>query len=490
MNDDAESSTPLAGTTPTPPAPVTAPPPLAQSAAIQQWLTQARDWQRRGNPGEAQTLCRRILATQPRHADALKLLGMLLLRQGQPILAEQTLRQAIHSTLGDAAAYANLGAALTAQRRYEEAVAAFRHAIRLRADDADVHSQLGDALQELKQLPEAVAAWRKASALHPTDPELHYRLGATLAELGQSEEAIAALEITCEANPDQTAAIRLLVTLLHGQGQIVEAGHVVGSAVLRWGVTNEALALLQHWLTLTPDDPVAQHFLTAWFSKETPARAADAYVTRLFDQYADQFDEYLQALDYRAPELLAEAIATVLGTPNGTLEVLDAGCGTGLCGPLLRPYAQRLIGVDLSSGMLEKAQERGSYDELAVAELTTFLTERPAHYDLIVSADTLVYFGDLKPVVAGAMAALRSAGWLAFTVEQAAAEAAPDGFRLNRSGRYSHTADYVRQVLAGAGLMLVRLASVQLRMEHNQPVFGWLAIAQHPAAPTGENPLP
>lgn len=488
MNDDAESSAPLARTVPTPPEPVAAPP--AQGATIQQWLTQARDWQRRGNPGEAQTLCRRILAIQPRHADALKLLGMLLLRQGQPILAEQTLRQAIHSTLGDAAAYANLGAALTAQRRYEEAVAAFRHAIRLRADDADVHSQLGDALQELKQLPEAVAAWREASALHPTDPELHYRLGATLAELGQAEEAMAALEITREANPDQTAAIRLLVTLLHGQGQIVEAGHVVGSAVLRWGVTNEALALLQHWLTLVPDDPVAQHFLTAWFSEETPARAADAYVTRLFDQYADQFDEDLQALDYRAPELLSEAITARLGTPNGTLEVLDAGCGTGLCGPLLRPYAQRLIGVDLSSGMIEKAQERGCYDELVVAELTAFLAESAARYDLIASADTLVYFGDLNPVLTEAAAALRSGGWLTFTVEQAVVEAAPDGFRLNRSGRYSHTADYVQQILTDAGLMPINLTPVQLRMEHNQPVLGWLATAQRPAAATGENLLP
>ena len=36
------------------------------------------------------------------------------------------------------------------------------------------------------------------------------------------------------------------------------------------------------------------------------------------------------------------------------LDVLDLGCGTGLCGPLLRPYARALAGVDLSPQMLER----------------------------------------------------------------------------------------------------------------------------------------
>lgn len=482
MNDD-DSITPLAGPAPIP---VTAPP--VSDADIRQWLVQARDGQRRGALHEAQARCRRILAVRPRHTEALNLLGTLLLQQGQPALAEQMVRQAIHSALGNATAYANLGATLVAQHRHEEAITAFSQAIRLRADDADVHIQLGDALRELNRLPEAVAAWQQASAWHPSDPELHYRLGVALAELGQPDEAIAALDITRQVNPDQDAAIRLLVTLLHGQGRITEAGEIVGSAARQWGVTGAAQALLEHWLALAPDDPVAQHFLTAWFSPEIPARAADAYVVCLFDQYADLFDADLRALDYRAPELIAEAVAAVLGTPAQNLEVLDAGCGTGLCGPLLRPYARCLTGVDLSAGMIEKAQERGGYDELMVAELTAFLTGQPARYDLIVSADTLVYFGDLAPVLTAAAAALRADGWLAFTVEQATVETAPDGFRLNRSGRYSHTADYVQQTLAGAGLRLASLTPVRLRMEHDQPVIGWLVVVQQSALPTSGNP--
>ena len=467
MNDDTGENTAL-----TPPGPAV---PAVSAATLGTWLTQARDWQRQGNPGEAQAQCR------PRHTEALNLLGMLLLQQGRPALAEQTIRQAIQSALGDAAAYANLGATLAAQRRYEAAVTAFSYAIRLRADDADVQIQLGDACRELGQLAEAVAAWRQASLLRPADPELHYRLGSALVEQGQAEEAIAALEITRQGNPSHHDAITLLVTLLHRQGRIVDAGQVVGSAIFDWGATAAAETLLRDWLTLTPDDPVAQHFLIAWFSKDIPPRAADAYVIRLFDQYADQFDEDLQRLQYRAPELIAEAIMAALGPPDGTLEILDAGCGTGLCGPLLRPYARYLSGVDLSPGMVDKAGQRGGYDDLAVAELTTFLAERPESCDLIASADTLVYFGDLGPVLTAAAAALRSGGWLAFTVEAVDADAAPAGFHLNRSGRYSHTADYVRQRLTLAGLTLATLDRVILRLEYDQPVAGWLVTASRSA---------
>ncbi len=72
------------------------------------------------------------------------------------------------------------------------------------------------------------------------------------------------------------------------------------------------------------------------------------------------------------------------------------GCGTGLCGPLIRGYARRLIGIDLSSGMLTQAKEKQLYDELWQVELTEYLRDQVEAFDVIVSADTLVYFGALE----------------------------------------------------------------------------------------------
>src|SRR6185437_7082849 len=109
-------------------------------------------------------------------------------------------------------------------------------------------------------------------------------------------------------------------------------------------------------------------------------------------------DESLADLDYQAPRLIAEAFARAWPVARAELDVLDAGCGTGLCGAFLREYSRMLVGVDLSAGMLERAARRALYDQLCNEELTRFLREHPSSYDAIVSADTLCYFGALTEV--------------------------------------------------------------------------------------------
>src|SRR6185436_7192776 len=110
--------------------------------------------------------------------------------------------------------------------------------------------------------------------------------------------------------------------------------------------------------------------LAAFGVQATPPRASDGYVKETFDRFAADFDATLVRLDYRAPQLVRGALELECGEPRGDLDVLDLGCGTGLCGPLIRPWASRLEGVDLSRAMLERASRRGGYDALHEAELT------------------------------------------------------------------------------------------------------------------------
>ena len=207
-----------------------------------------------------------------------------------------------------------------------------------------------------------------------------------------------------------------------------------------------------------------------------PARASDEYIRDVFNRFAATFDERLTGLKYSAPALVVESVGAELGEPQAQFAVLDAGCGTGLCGAGIRPFAKRLTGVDLSSKMLAKAQERNLYDELIESELTEYLLRSPQSFDVIISADTLIYFGDLTSVLTAAAAALRPKGRFVFTLEKAESENAPDGFRLEHHGRYAHTSEYVRDVIKHAGLKLSSMRETVLRTEGRKPVDGWVAI--------------
>src|SRR4029450_10362596 len=120
--------------------------------------------------------------------------------------------------------------------------------------------------------------------------------------------------------------------------------------------------------------------------------------------------------------------------------------------PLIVPYARRLVGVDLSARMLAQAQARKVYDEVVKSELTAYLLDSPGAFDLIVSADTLVYFGPLEGGVSAAAHALRSGGRLIFPVEELSGAGSDAGYSINLHGRYSHTRQYLARVLADANL--------------------------------------
>jgi predicted TPR repeat methyltransferase len=203
----------------------------------------------------------------------------------------------------------------------------------------------------------------------------------------------------------------------------------------------------------------------------------------VFDGFASSFDQVLDQLAYRAPGVIAELLSQVLPPADASLVVADAGCGTGLCAEFLRPRARRLVGVDLSSGMLARARARRAYDELVEAELSAWLMGQRGAFDLIVSADTLCYFGSLVEALAGAERALRPEGLLVFTVERAA-----DGvlaYELHPSGRYSHAASYVRAALAEAQLIPVAIDPVVLRREGGRDVDGLLIGARRSAPADG-----
>ena len=75
-------------------------------------------------------------------------------------------------------------------------------------------------------------------------------------------------------------------------------------------------------------------------------RSPSDYIVEYFDSFAEGFDAKLVGvLGYDVPEKICSVIRT--SAPAEVLyDAVDIGCGTGLCGPLLRPFAKKLTGVD------------------------------------------------------------------------------------------------------------------------------------------------
>jgi predicted TPR repeat methyltransferase len=230
------------------------------------------------------------------------------------------------------------------------------------------------------------------------------------------------------------------------------------------------------------------------------------YLVELFDRYADRFDEHLvRKLNYRGPELLRDAVFTIMSRRDpanahgactvGSIEethgastvdvpalnVIDLGCGTGLCGLLFRPVASHLVGVDLSPRMIEKSRQRNVYDELAQADVVKALTARPAAADIILAADVFIYIGDLEAVFRAAAGALRPGGLLAFTIEVIADAAG--GFVLRPTRRYAQSAAYIRRLAIAVGLEEVSATPAVLRAGEEAGVDGLVFVLARPEGP-------
>jgi predicted TPR repeat methyltransferase len=370
------------------------------------------------------------------------------------------------------------------QARSEQAVELIERSLELEPDRADWYSNLGIVLQDRLRLDEAIAAYEHAIALDPTHANAYSNLGVVLRATGRFAEAEAAYRAAIRIAPDHADAYHNLGVLLNAQKRTREAAlcfskvitlrpkhpearRLLALAHYTLGEIDQAVEIFEDWLREEPDDPVARHMLAACSGRDVPARTSDAYIEQTFDSFAASFDAKLAKLSYRAPALVAAMLEDAGIDGSKSLDVLDAGCGTGLCGPLVAPYARRLVGVDLSEGMLDQARARDVYDELVRGELTAYLRDHPDRFDVIVSADTLVYFGPLEEVLAAAASALRTGGVLVFTVE----ELCDTGYAITPSGRYRHAQAYVERVLADAGLRS-EVVPAELRLEAGEPVAG------------------
>ncbi|HUO07214.1 MAG TPA: tetratricopeptide repeat protein [Phycisphaerae bacterium] len=489
---------------------------------------------RSGDPAAGERLIRQAIEIKPGDPDFHSNLGEILRTRKRLDEAITALRQAAALRPDRAAIHYNLGLALKEKGQLAESIDAFRESLRLNSRNPPAQHHLAAALQGRGQLNEAILAYRAAIAIQPNYPSAYNNLGNALLEAGNDhvDEAIAAFGGALALKPDfaeaqnnlgtaywqrdrrqdAIASFRRALTLapamtsasINLAGALIAGGHFEealavatcalefsprvaalhrsrGLALIKLNQLDDARRAFESALQLEPDSELYRFELAAISPGESLRSMPLSYVRMIFDDYALQFDQHLVGtLEYRVPEhFLHDVLALPGESARNTREILDLGSGTGLCAMHFRPYAARIVGVDIAPQMIETARARQVYDELILADLTSVLQQRPNSFDLILAGDLFLYIGELDALFVQVARSLRSEGLFASSIENS------DGqdVLLRPTRRFAHSIAYLRRLAEANGLIERSAREVIIRKDGAKKIPGWVVILQkrHPA---------
>ena len=281
-------------------------------------------------------------------------------------------------------------------------------------------------------LDKAIQAYHKAIETEPESPEPYFDLGRIYQQLKQTEQAIKYF----------TQAINM---------DMPEGFKKADEFIL-----------------------AARYFLSSVSNPADFDTDKKSYIANLFDGYADKFDDHLvQKLEYKTPELIAEKLAEFT-RPETRYEIIDLGCGTGLCAPFLSKRAKKLTGIDLSEKMIEKAELLNLYDHLIVGDITEEMLASESNYDLVIAADVFVYIGKLDDVFHACAQKMNRDGLFIYSTERL--EDGNEPYRHVDSGRCKHAVTYLNQLADKYGFEILANEPCLLRKEYGKPITGTLSV--------------
>ncbi|MBR1124949.1 tetratricopeptide repeat protein [Bradyrhizobium lablabi] len=410
-----------------------------------------------GRIDKAEAAYREAIARDPHRCEAHNDLGGLLVRAGRFSEATTHFAHAFRINPRDAMTAFNLALGLSAQHRFKEAADVYREAIALDPANADLQSTFAFTLTQLGEYDDAERHYMEALKIDPLHFEARVNLGLALVDQGKVVEAFEHAQILSRA---ETAS-----GFPHKS---------FGILLARAGCPDGAKLCFENHLARHPGDRDEIAMLLASVGGAVPARASDGQIAKLYDERANRWDNGATgATGYQGHRLVAGALALLNAQRAGT--VVDAGCGTGLVGELLRAETRHLVGVDMSEPMLAQARQKNVYDELHRGDLIAFLNDRPRSCDVIASAATLIHFGDLDAVFRAAARCLREGGHFVFTVfpndddPGAIAVAALNGFA--QGGCFRHGHDYIAGLAAKHGFTVVLMQREVHEYARKVPIF-------------------
>lgn len=376
--------------------------------------------------------------------------GIAHFEAGRLEQAEAKFLASLALTPGRPSILSNLAATRLALGRPADALPLLEQVLHQAPDDARARLQLGMALSALAQHAQALAHFQRCSTAAPQLAAAWLWQGHALRHLERHDEALPCYDKAIELDPQMGPAWAARGAILSDRKELVQAAQAFEQAIAHGA------------------DPEVNGFMLASLRGETPSRVPRPYVQGLFDEYAQTFDDHLVGvLNYQAHSTLIETLRSLHGLRFSS--ALDLGCGTGLCAPLLSAFVDHIDGVDVAGLMLDKARERGLYENLDHADLAEHLHATERRYQLVLAADVFPYVGDLAEVFGGVRRVLASGGWFCFSVEAALGS---EELVLGTSQRYTHSEPYLREHARANGFEVAGVFKGPIREDQRRPIAG------------------
>ena len=397
---------------------------------------------------------KRALSCQPKDIPTLKQYGQYMMEQNKIREAIDLFTQ-VTQQHDDADCHHWLGTLYLKNNQEEKALESFRNCLLINPKHPELHHNLASYFLTQDNHPEAIKHWMTHLDIHPKDAETYFNIGVAYSYLNQFQNAHHYLSEALQLAPKMLSAhINLAAVYLQNQ-------HIA-----------QAITHYQQALDLKPDQPDIQYILNALKQKPTQPneQVPAAYTIQLFDRYAHYYDHHLlKVLDYQVPTQLVAYLTEY--APNQA-SMIDIGCGTGINAEHLKPFANRLVGIDISSNMIDYARKKKLYDDLHIGNCLELTLDET--FDIAILADVLPYIGNLKPLFNQLHQLLNKQGIVLFSAEKS--NQTP--WQRNQHARCQHHINYIQQCLTESGFTTLEHQAMNLRKQMNKPVEGWLFCVQ------------
>jgi len=232
-------------------------------------LSHAFQLHTQGRFAEAERAYAELLKREPKNFQAMHLMGVLALQQGQTQRAIVLMRDALALEPRQPLAQRDLGNAFQQLNRSDEALSCYDKALALKPDMAEVHNNRAITLQALGRAKEALESYSHAIALKPDYAQAYNNRGTILSDRMHKADAIADFDKAIALKPDYIKALNNRGAALADLGRWDEAlkdhdraialapgeaaSHMQRAGVLmRMGRAGDALASYDRAIALDP----------------------------------------------------------------------------------------------------------------------------------------------------------------------------------------------------------------------------------------------